>query len=285
MRINTKDGISADYNVVSAGFFKTLGVPILEGRDFQASDTEGSPLVTIVNETLARKISPDGDAVGKWIAGVGRNSESAQVIAVVADVRYRSLREPAPAMLYVPNTQSYMPTMTLLIRTSHSSGQNPIPGFVSKWNRDLPVYDLQTLEQKLSSSLVEEQILASLLSTFGFLALVLAGAGLYSLLSYLAQTRTREIGVRMAVGASKQNVLISVISHGLVLSLIGILGGLLLSLPAARLIQNWLFEVTPVDLWTYSGMTIVMVITSLLASYIPARRAANVDPVIALRYE
>ncbi|MGH9856780.1 MAG: FtsX-like permease family protein, partial [Acidobacteriota bacterium] len=287
LRINTKDGIQADFNIVSTGFFKALGISILRGRDFQDSDAEGSGLVAIVNESLARKISPDGNAVGKIIADVGLESTPAQIVGIVPDVRYRNLREPASYTLYVPVSQFYMPRMTILVRsrTTSDAAANRIPGVVAKLNKDLPVYNLQTLEQKLSSSLVQEQILASLLTTYGLLALLLAGVGLYSLLSYLAQVRTREIGVRMAVGANRHDVLMVIVSHGVALTIFGVFAGLLLSLVVSRLGQAWLFQVTPFDLTTYAGTTFVMIMTALLASYLPARRAANLDPVRALRYE
>jgi putative ABC transport system permease protein len=287
MRINTKEDISADFNIISSGFFKTLGVPILHGRDFQTSDVEGAGLVAIVNETLARRISPDGNAVGKIIADVGPKSAPAQIVGIVPDIRYRNLREPADNMLYVPVSQWYMPSITIVARsrTTSESAANQISQVVAKLNKELPVYDLQTLEQKLSSSLVQEKILASLLTTYGLLALLLAGAGLYSLLSYLAQVRTREIGVRMAVGANRHDVLMVIVSHGVALTVFGILIGLILSLVVGRVAQSWLFQVTPFDLSTYAGTTLVMALTALLASYLPARRAANLDPVRALRYE
>lgn len=287
MRISTKDDIQADFNIVSPGFFKTIGVPVSRGRDFDASDREGSELVVIVNESLARRISPDGNAVGKMIADVGPKSTSARIIGIVPDVRFRNLREPANHMMYAPLGQWYMPSMSIVVRsrTEPESAANQISRIVSGLNKDLPVYNLQTLEQKLSSSLAQERILASLLTTFGVLALLLAGVGLYSLLSYLAEVRTREIGVRMAVGANRRDVLMVIVSHGFALTLFGILGGLILSLMVGGLVRNWLFGITPFDASTYAGMMLVMLTTSLLASYFPARRAANLDPVRALRYE
>ncbi len=287
MRIRTNEGITADFNVISPDFFKTLGVPILRGRDFQESDLEGSGLLAIVNETLARRVSSNGDAIGKMIADVGPKSAPVRIIGIVPDVRYRDLREPAAATLYVPLSQWYMPSMTIVVQSALNpeAAANQIPQLVAGLNKEIPVYHLQTLEQKLSSSLVQQRILAGLLTTFGLLALLLAGVGLYSLLSYLAQVRTREIGVRMAVGANKRDVLLVIVSHGITLTIFGIVGGLILSLFVSRLAQSWLYEITPFDFWTYAGMTLVMVVTSLFASYFPARRAANLDPVIALRYE
>jgi predicted permease len=287
MRIVTKDHIAADFNIVSPGYFRALGVPILSGRAFEPADTEKSELVAIVNEALARQISASGNVIGKFINDVGPESASARIVGVVPDVRYRNLREPATSMLYVSCNQFYKSRMTVIIRsmTGRRTSGTEIMRTVADLNKDLPVYNLQTLEQKLNASLVQEQILASLLTTFGLLALLLAGIGVYSLLSYLAQIRTREMGVRMAVGASRQDVLLVIVSHGIALTTLGIFTGVLLSMPASRLVRTWLYGITPFDGWTYAGITLMMVITSLLASYFPARRAAKLDPIRALRYE
>jgi ABC-type antimicrobial peptide transport system permease subunit len=180
-----------------------------------------------------------------------------------------------------------MSGMSILVRSSQpeekTAGQ--IPQVVAKLNKELPAYNVQPLEQKLRLSMVQEQILAVLLSAFGALALLLASIGLYSLLSYLAQTRTREIGVRMAIGATKKDILMGIVSHGFALAIFGIFTGLIFSVLVSRLVRSWLFAITPFDFWTYTTMTLLMVLTSFLASYIPARRAASVDPVRALRYE
>ncbi len=250
MRISTNEDITADFNIISPDFFQSLGVSVLRGHDFRESDAEGTGLVAIVNETLGRRITPNGDVVGKMIADVGPGSMSALVIGVVPDMRYRNLREPAESMLYVPLTQFYMPGMTIIVRSqiSPEAAARQIPAAVAELNKDLPVYNSMTLEQKLSTSLVEEQIVASLLSIFGLLALLLAGTGLYSLLSYLAQTRMREIGVRMAVGANRRDVLMTIVFNGLVLSMFGIFTGLILSLSVSRLLQSRLYGVSVFDL-------------------------------------
>ena len=287
MRMNTKQGISADWNVVSSSFFRTLRVPLLAGRDFQDTDVEGSELVVIINETLARKISTDGNAIGKLIEDFGMNSEPARIIGIVGDVRFRNVRELAVATVYAPLSQWYMSSMTVVARSSMApvATANQISRAVAKQNKDLPVYNVQTMEQKIRASMVQEEILAMLLTAFGVLALLLASIGLYSLLSYLAQIRTREIGIRLAVGATRRDILRVIVSHGFALAVFGVFTGLLLSIFASRLVQSWLFAITPFDLVTYLGMTLLMIGTSFLASFIPARRAASVDPVRALRYE
>ena len=286
MRINT-GGITADYNVVSSGFFRSLGVPLMMGRDFQSSDVEQGELVVIINETLAKSISPDGNALGKFIQDFGRNSEPARIVGIVGDVRFRNVREPAVNTIYAPLSQWYMSGMTILVRTSErvESAVDSLPRVVARINKQLPVYNVQPLEEKVRASMVQERILATLLTSFAAVALILASVGLYSLLSFLAQTRTREIGVRMAVGATRRDILLVIVSHGFALAVFGIFVGLTLSLLVSRLVQSWLFAVTPFDLWTYTGITLLMVMTSFLASYLPARRAASVDPVRALRYE
>ena len=175
-----------------------------------------------------------------------------------------------------------------IVATSTMNPQALLPQVrrvVESLDKDLPVYGLQTMPQKLNVFLLQERVLAGLLTVFGALALLLAAVGLYSLLSFITESRTREIGVRMAIGAERGDVLRVVLNRGLALTLSGIVLGLVISLSVTNVMKSLLFAVTPFDAWTYSAMALLMAVTSFIASYFPARRAANLDPVIALRYE
>jgi putative ABC transport system permease protein len=288
MRITFEhNDLAADLNIITPEFFKTLKVPILRGRDFQGNDTKASLPVAIVNEELANKMWPNQDPIGKTLSDVGPDSGSVQIVGIVPDIKYRSLRDPAAPTLYLPLAQWYMPGMTI-VATSKMDPLALLPQVrrvVENLDKDLPVYSSETLPQKLNVFLLQERVLAGLLTVFGTLALLLAAVGLYSLLSFVTQARTREIGVRMAVGAERKDVLRVFLNRGLALTLTGVALGILISLSATQVMKSLLFAVTPFDAWTYSAITFLMVLTSFIASYIPARRAANLDPVVALHYE
>jgi len=288
MRVTFENlNLAADLNIVSPGFFRTLSIPVIRGRDFQLTDTGSSTRVGILNEAMARRLWPNQNPIGKILKDVGPDSQSVEIVGVVPDVKFRSLQTPADPMLYAPLSQWYMSSMTIVASSQIAPEatllqlQNVMGGL----DKTLPLFSVQTLRQKLERSLVQERVLAGLLTIFGALALLLAAVGLYSLLSFITQSRTREIGVRMAIGAQRSDVLRVFLTRGLALAMSGIAVGVLISLSAGTVIRNLLFDVTPSDAWTYFAITLLMTVTAFAASYIPARRAANLDPVKALRYE
>lgn len=279
--------LNVDFNIVSPGYFKTLSIPILVGRDFEATDTATAPVVAIVNRAMAERFWPGQNAVGKILKNIGAESQPAEIVGVVGDVRYRSLRTPAAPMVYVTPAQRYMPSMTLVVRTTGDPGAvlPELTAVVSRLNNKLPLFAVSTLREKLGVSLAQERMIAGLFSAFGLLALLLAAIGLYAVVSHATQRRTREFGIRMALGAARREVLSLVLSRGVMLTVVGLIFGLACATGLARLITSLLFGVSPADPVTFAGIVILLGGISLLACGIPAMRATRVDPTDALRYE
>ncbi len=284
---------ATDIETVSAGFFKTMNIPLLRGRDFTERDDSKAPGVVIVNEMFARKYFPNEDPLGKHItpgASNGGPSQPREIIAVVGNVKARSLDADDVATYYIPSTQLNFGSMAVCLRTSvdpHSI-TSAVRNVVSSMDSDLPLYDIKTMEEYLSASVATQRFNAMLLEAFAGLALLLTGIGLYGVIAYAVAQRTHEIGVRMTLGASRSQVIQMVLKSGLQLTGIGVAAGVVLSLIAARFatsFSNLLFGVKPTDAVTFAAVIGMVAAVALLACYIPAYRAAKVDPMIALRYE
>jgi putative ABC transport system permease protein len=284
---------SADIESASPGFFKTLNIPLLRGRDFSERDDSKAPGVVIVNEAFARKYFPNEDAVGKRITPGASNSGEPplrEIIAVVGNVKNRSLDSEVLPVYYIPSTQLNFGSMSVCLRTSNDphSVASAVRSVVSSMDPDLPVYDIKTMEEYLASSVATQRFNAMLLETFAVLALLLTGIGLYGVIAYTVAQRTHEIGVRMTLGASRSQVVQMVLKAGLQLTGIGVAAGVFLSLVAAKFATSFsslLFGVKSTDIVTFSAVVGMVTVVSLLACYIPAYRASKVDPMIALRYE
>jgi len=275
-------------NAVSPNYFQTLGASLAQGREFTAQDTAGAPLVVIVNEAAARRYWPGQEVVGqRIIRGKGRITEFAEVVGVVRNSKEKGLTEdPSPA-LYVPQLQNYFPELTLHARTA-----TPSQTLLAAIRREaqlldptLPVYNLGTLAQQKDGSLYTERLAAALLTLFGLLALSLAEVGIYGVLSYSVTERTREMGIRLALGARPRDLLKLVVGQGFMLTLIGLVIGVGASFALTRLIARLLFGVSATDPLTFIVIPLLLTGVALLACWIPARRATRVDPLAALRYE
>jgi predicted permease len=275
------------YNVVGAGYFKTMGIALVRGREFTSEDREGAPPVVVVNETLARRLWPNEEAVGKRVNLEGGAGAFAEVVGVARDGKYASLGETARPFVYEPMLQSYNPRMTLVVRTKEDP--RGVAGAVKTQLRvlepKLPVAEAKTLAEQVALSLFPARVAAWLLGSFGLLALVLAGVGIYGIVAYSVSQRTHEIGVRLALGATGRDVLRMVVGEGLRVVALGIALGLALALAATRLVASFLYGVSATDFATFTVIPLLLAAVALLASYIPARRAARVDPMTALRYE
>jgi len=258
----------------------------VRGRDFNSQDTSPSPGVIIVNETLARRIASDGKAVGKRLRNDSKG-EFIEVIGIARDIKYQQLAEKPPFFGYLPLAQRYRANMTLHVRTIGDSGgvMNQVRAEVQALDRNLPLTDVKTLTEHMREPLAPAQLLAQLSSAFGFLALLLAAVGIYGVMAYLVSRRTREIGIRMALGARHMDVLRLVLFEGLSLVVVGVLIGLAASFAATRVLASVLYGVSPTDPWTFAGVSLLLIFVTLLACYFPARRATKVDPMVALRYE
>jgi predicted permease len=280
----------AGSDIVAAGYFDTLKIPILHGRAFEARDRQGAPPVVVVNQTFAQRHWPGRDPVGQslWLGCDTKKPRIvAEVIGVARDAKYESLDEPPLPFLYTPLAQEWDGYVTLIVHTSGRPEDltKPLGAALSRLGPDLRVYEIQTLEQYASESLWRVRWQAVLLAVFGGLAMLLAAVGLYGVVAYTVAQQTRELGIRMAIGAQRADVLWMVLGRGLFLTAVGIAIGLLLSAAATRLLAGLLYGMSPLDPVSFAAASLAWMAVAMLASYVPARRAMKVDPVVALRWE
>jgi putative ABC transport system permease protein len=276
--------------VVSPGYFKTMSIPLLDGRVFTEGDKSDSPPVVIISETMARRFWPNEDPLGKRIK-VGRSTSSRPwltVIGVVKDVRqYELIIEPKPQMYVSYQQAEFFEPRALVIRANFDplSLAGTVRQTVWEIDKDQPVSDISTMEEVIADSVARQRFSMWLLGIFAGLALVLAAVGIYGVMSYSVAQRTREIGIRMALGAQRSDVLKMTIGGGLRLVLMGAAIGLVAALVLTRVMSSLLFGVSPTDPLTFVSISIVLISVAVLASYVPALRATRVDPMFALRYE
>ena len=277
---------------VSAGYFGAMSIPLLKGRDFDARDLPGTPQVAIVNQALARKYWPNGQALGKRISFSTRNPKWYEIVGIVGNVKHRGLDIEDKPEFYIPFLQplfadANVPPMYVAIRSSiePSSLAAVVRKEVATIDPDQPVSNMLTMDQRIADSVAPRRFNMFLLGLFAALALLLAAIGIYGLMAFSVAQRTHEIGVRMALGARAEDVLRLVVTHGFKLALIGIAVGLGAAFALTRLMQNLLFDVSPTDTATFVIDSMLLAAVGLLACVIPARRATKVDPLVALRYE
>jgi putative ABC transport system permease protein len=287
--LSPSDQPSAGYYVVSPNYFHTLGIPLLLGRYFTREDSPGSPRVAIISQTIAQRFFHDKNPVGQTITiGVGAAVPIArEIVGVVGDVKDDGLGEAATMTAYEPYTQMAWSDMTLFVRSDSDPSQMAgiLRSQMASVDKDQPVADISTGDQLMAQAVAQPQLRTTLLSLFAGLALILASLGIYGVMSNTVAQRTHEIGVRMALGAERSSVLRLVLSNGMRLTLLGIAFGTAGAFALTRLMKGFLFHVTPTDPATFVEVALFLFLVALLASYIPARRATRVDPVIALRYE
>ena len=280
---------------VASHYFETMGTPFLSGRDFGPQDERpempaatNAPGVAIINETMARRYFGSANALHRRFSLFGSPGRKLEVVGVVKDAKYRSLREPAPSTFYVfyfDETRDW--DMTFLVRTSGRPGAyiDGLRRAVHEADPMLQIRGIRTMDQVVNNSLRLERIIANVGGSFGLTALALACLGLYGTLSFTVAKATREIGVRTALGAESRDVLWLVVRKGLKLTVIGSVLGLVGALGVTRLVARFLYGVSSSDPATFVGVAFLLVIVALLASWLPARRATKVDPMVALRYE
>jgi len=278
----------ARYRTCTPDYFKAMGITIIKGRSFTEQDSSQAPRVIIINETLARKFWPNGDTLGKHIRlnGALERNPWMEVVGVIKDVKFE-MNKPVVPEFYLPAVQDPWSTMVLAARTRTEpiAVASAIRQEVQAIDKDLPVYDVNTMKQVQSRSMMHYTFSSALFGLFGALALALAAVGIYGVMSYNVGQRTHEIGVRVALGAQSRDVTRLVIKQGAKLTLIGIAVGLLGALALTKVMSGMLFGVSITDLTTFLGIPLLLAAVALLACYIPARRAARVDPMVALRYE
>lgn len=277
----------ADFRLVSPGYFQAMGVPLTKGRLFSAQDGPESPQVVVINQSLADTYFPDEDPVGQRF-------QFGEIIGIVGDVRSFGLDAEPSSEVYLSYEQATgrlagaMSTMHLVVRSGGVDPLSLVPELraqVLTVDPEMPIDDVLTMEQRLSNSVAGPRFYAVLLGLFGALALILAISGIYGVVSYSVSRRTAETGIRLALGARAGDIAKMVVGEGMFLALIGVGGGVLLSVAVTRVLSSSLFGVSTTDITTFVGVAILLSAIALLACYIPARRASRIDPVDALRYE
>jgi predicted permease len=281
------------YQAVSEGYFETMHIPLIEGRTFTASDAQGAPLAVIVNQTMARMFWGNQSPIGRRLKP-GGSQEWCTVVGVVADVKNAGIDKPTGSELYLPFRQPQgggYGGMYVVLRGAPRENAN-ISGLVGEVRRELrdldpslPISSVRSMEEVLSVAQSRPRFLTLLLTIFSSVALLLAMVGIYGVLSYLVARRIREFGLRMALGAPRQHVLVLVLKQGAMLAFAGVAVGLGFAAALTRLMSSLLYGVRATDPWTFIVMPIALALVALGASYVPARRATKVDPMVTLRYE
>ena len=281
------DAVRADWNIVEPGFFRTLKLPLLRGRDFTAGDTTASQPVAIVNEAFTKATWPGEDGLGRQITVETDNGpQSVTIVGVTADARLIWLTGSVEPYIYVPLAQRYASRISLLVRTV--DGHNTVPEvrqLLRSMNPNLPITEAMPLSSITAIGLIPQRIAASVAGSLGTLGLLLAAIGIYGVTAYAVSRRTREIGIRIALGADERTVLRLMLRQGLVLAGIGIAIGTLIAAAGSKLLESLLFGVRGLDPLAFGAACALFAAVTLVATYIPARRALSVDPMIALRAE
>src|SRR6185312_14995759 len=280
---------SADYRAVTTDYFKTMEIPILKGRDFTDREMKEAPDVVVINQTMAARFFPEGSPIGQHIQIFPDPTRWREIIGVVGDVKHASLEAETNPTIHIPMVQNTYPNalrnIYLVVRTT-GEPKALVPGIrdrVRTLDKDIPLSQVQTMEEIVSRSLSQRRLSMSLLIIFAVLAALLAAVGIYGVMAYIVAQRTHEIGIRMAMGARAIDVLAMVLRDGAKLTSAGVAIGLIAAFGLTRVMASLLFGVSAADPITFVVISVLLGVVALLASYVPARRAARVDPIIALR--
>jgi putative ABC transport system permease protein len=280
---------SADRRIISPDYFRTMGTSLLKGRVFGAQDQARAPAVVIINETFAREFFPDAEAIGRRILpGESGQPVAREIVGVVADIRHAGLDvEPTPEY-YVPYQQASVDDLTVVVRTTGtqpSAIAMPVRESIRAIDKEQPVYNIRPMTQLIDDSVAQRRFNMALLGGFALLALVLASIGIYGVMSYSVAQRTREIGVRIALGAQPRDVLRTVLSQALILTVMGLVLGVFGAIALSKFLVTLLFGIKPTDPLTFALVSIVLGTIAIVACFIPARRATKIDPLVALKAE
>lgn len=276
----------ANYLVASPDYFRSLGIPLVRGRPFSAQDAVGAPPVVIINETLARRHWPDEDPIGQRLSITGEETPR-EVIGVVSAIKNFRLTDDTHQEIYVPYQQVAIPPRAVTLRASSDPLNlvNAVRTEVQALDRDLPLYDIRMMEERVADALAKQRFMLVLFGLFAGMAMLLAAIGVYGVMSYTVTQRAHEIGIRMALGAQGRDVLRLIIRQGMTLALVGVAFGIAGALGLTHLMTSLLYGISATDPLTFISTTLALSAVALLATYIPARRATKVDPMEALRYE
>jgi predicted permease len=286
----SSDQPSTDIRVVTPDFFKTLGIPLLRGRTLDATDIPGAPRVFVVNQAFAKRFFPNEEVIGQSMRlGWGRDTKTSNndVVGVVGSVRGEELAEDPIPTIYASYAQYPSQSVTLVLRASGPPAMLAAPAraIVRDLDHALPVYSVQTMEERVAGSVARQRFYATLIGIFAGVALVLAAVGLYGVIAYAVSQRTHELGVRVALGATGDRITRMVIREGLALTSIGVAIGVVGALVAGQVLSTLLYDVSARDPLTLIGVVVALAAVATIASWLPARRAARVDPLVAMRGE
>jgi putative ABC transport system permease protein len=286
---NDSEAPSVDGYSISPDYLRVMRIPLKRGRAFTDQDRQGAPLVALIGESCAQAQFPHQDPLGKRIQLGGRHDDKpwAEIVGVVGDVRQYGLDRTPEMAAYIAQAQDLSFSYTLVARTTTDPArlERAVRDAFLAEDKTQPVFNVMPLERYLQASLAQRTFTLALLALFGGLALALAAVGIYGVISYTVSLRTREVGIRMALGAERRDVLRMILRQGLQLTGMGLAAGFVASLALTRLLASLLYDVTPTDMATSAAVAVVLAGVALAASYIPARRATRVDPMVALRYE
>ena len=276
-----------DVSIISPGYFEAMRIPMIQGRAFNAQDRPGSPLVAILNQSAAHMLFPGEDAVGKRLKVEWDEDDVVEVVGVVADIRHSGVSTPPDPCLFMPNDQQPFPFTALVVRTAGDPAAlvNPIREQIRMVDADQGISKIEAMQQMVADSIAQPRLEAMVLTLFGVIALGLACIGLYGLIAFSVAQRAREIGIRIALGASQAGVFRMILGDGVRLTVFGTIAGLAGIFALTRFLRSLLFEIQPLDPVTLISVICVLMAVSLLACYIPARRAMNADPAVVLREE
>jgi putative ABC transport system permease protein len=284
--------VPTNFRSVSPDYFQAMNIPIMQGRAFTEQDDANAPApLVMINQALAQRDFPGENAVGKRLTlkntTVNNQPVWFEIIGVTANVRSAELREEAPPEFYFTTKQSPLDQMTLVVRSTvdPASLAPSLRQAVAEVNKSVPLSDIQTMEHIVSESVTQPRFNLFLLGLFSGIALLLSAAGIYGVTAYTVTQRTQELGIRLALGAQVRDILKMILAQGMIVIGIGLVIGLAAAVALTRLMRSLLFGIGENDLVTFGAITLVLLLVALAACYIPARRAAKVDPLIALRYE
>jgi predicted permease len=282
-----RDSNSINRVVVSPSFLEVMGIPIVAGRGLTDRDNQTAPKVVVVNQAAVRQFFPDGNAIGQRFGSSLETTNQLEVVGVVRDAKYDSVRDPAPPTMYVPAAQTRFGNAVLEIRTAGApaSSATAVREAVRQVDPNLPTIDVSTQLEQIERRFAQEKVFATAYALFGAVAVVLAAVGLFGLMSYSVARRTNEIGIRMALGARSQDVVRLVLGESLMLVAAGVAIGVAIALAAGQLVAKLLFGLAPTDIYSTAGAVLLMLIVSVAAGYLPARRASRIDPMTALHAE
>jgi putative ABC transport system permease protein len=281
---------SAQIIVATTSFFEAQGISIVRGRGFTPDDREGGPRVVVVNREFVRRFFPNEEPIGQYIDlgwRVDGERQGGQIVGIAADVKQRALDQGTPPLLYAPFAQSPVPNLRWSVRAAvpPATLATAVRAAVRETDRELPIFALRTLEEYVSRSVGPQRFYAVLVGLFATVALVLAGVGLYGVIAYVVSQQTHELGVRVALGASGERITRMVVGQGIAMTIIGVAIGLAAALALTRVLSSLLFGVGAADPLTFVAVAVLLVLVAAAASYLPARRAGRVDPLVAMRGE